>query len=194
MLPLIQVPAVVFTLQGIAICGTLFLLASLSKWLRRQHRLQRKEVLQLINDCLPQTQCGQCGYAGCLPYAKAIYGGTAINQCPPGGDLTIRRLANLLNRPQRALNPAHGCEGPALVAQIREAECIGCTKCIQVCPTNAIIGARKLMHSVIASDCTGCDLCLEPCPVDCIDMVNAEEATSPQANYRRFNPSAISQL
>lgn len=132
---------------------------------------EQKFLIDRINDLLPQTQCGQCGYAGCLPYARAIAQGTAINQCPPGGDETIHRLAHLLNELPQTLNPAHGKSGQPKVAVIREEECIGCTKCIKACPVDAIIGGAKLMHTVVASECTGCDLCVDPCPVDCIDMI-----------------------
>ncbi|MFK8397156.1 electron transport complex subunit RsxB [Pseudomonas sp. BGr12] len=121
-----------------------------------------------INDLLPQTQCGQCGYAGCKPYAQAIAGGDAINKCPPGGAATIAALAELLDIEPLPLDAAE--ETPLRVAYIREAECIGCTKCIRACPVDAIVGAAKLMHTVIVDECTGCDLCLEPCPVDCIEM------------------------
>lgn len=121
-----------------------------------------------INDLLPQTQCGQCGYAGCKPYAQAIAEGDAINKCPPGGASTIAALAELLDVEPLPLDAAG--ETPPRVAYIREAECIGCTKCIRACPVDAIVGAAKLMHTVIVDECTGCDLCLEPCPVDCIEM------------------------
>ncbi|MBD9632438.1 electron transport complex subunit RsxB [Pseudomonas sp. PDM19] len=121
-----------------------------------------------INDLLPQTQCGQCGYAGCKPYAQAIAEGDAINKCPPGGAATIAALAELLDVAPLPLDAAE--ETPLRVAYIREAECIGCTKCIRACPMDAIVGAAKLMHTVIIDECTGCDLCLEPCPVDCIEM------------------------
>jgi len=121
-----------------------------------------------INDLLPQTQCGQCGYPGCKPYAQAIAEGDAINKCPPGGAATIAALAELLDVEPLPLDAAE--ETPPRVAYIREAECIGCTKCIRACPVDAIVGAAKLMHTVIADECTGCDLCLEPCPVDCIEM------------------------
>ncbi len=132
---------------------------------------QQKTLIDQINALLPQTQCGQCGFEGCLPYARAIARGSAINQCPPGGEATIIRLAQLLNDYPKPLNPAHGRIEPIKIAFIREAECIGCTKCIQACPVDAIIGGAKLMHTVIASECTGCDLCVAPCPVDCIDML-----------------------
>lgn len=125
-----------------------------------------------IDALLPQTQCGQCQYAGCRPYAEAIANGEAdINQCPPGGAAGIRALATLLGREFKPLNPAHGVETPRTVALIDEAVCIGCTKCIQVCPVDAILGAPQVMHSVLTDECTGCGLCLVPCPVDCIAMV-----------------------
>ena len=125
-----------------------------------------------IDALLPQTQCGQCDYAGCRPYAEAIAAGLAdINQCPPGGEAGIRALATLLGVPSKALNPKHGAHGPETVVIIREAECIGCTKCIQACPVDAIVGASKQMHTVLADHCTGCNLCIPPCPVDCIDIV-----------------------
>jgi electron transport complex protein RnfB len=124
---------------------------------------------------LPQTQCGQCGYPGCRPYAEAIANGDAINKCPPGGQSTINNIATLLDVEAPTLDEEHG-ETKELprVAVIREDECIGCTKCIQACPMDAILGAAKQMHTVIATECTGCDLCVEPCPVDCIDMVDIE--------------------
>lgn len=130
-----------------------------------------------INALLPQTQCGKCNYAGCKPYADAIAQGDAINKCPPGGSATIRELATLLNREIVPLDTTHGIEQQRLVAFIREAECIGCTKCIQACPVDAILGAAKQMHTVIISECTGCDLCVAPCPVDCIDMLPAPNVT-----------------
>lgn len=128
-------------------------------------------LVELINDLLPQTQCGQCGHQGCRPYAVGIAAGEPLNRCPPGGAATIRDLAALLGREVLPLDPEHGVESERRIAIIREAECIGCTKCIQACPVDAILGAPKLMHTVIVSECTGCDLCVEPCPVDCIDML-----------------------
>jgi electron transport complex protein RnfB len=131
-----------------------------------------------IDQLLPQTQCTKCGYQGCRPYAEAIAAGEAdINQCPPGGEAGIRALAQLLGRTPKPLNPENGVETPRLVAFIREDECIGCTKCIQACPVDAILGAPKLMHTVIVDLCTGCDLCIPPCPVDCIDMVAPPDYT-----------------
>jgi electron transport complex protein RnfB len=131
------------------------------------------ELVERIDALLPQTQCTKCGYAGCRPYAEAIAGGAAINQCPPGGAAGIAKLAALLQRPVVPLNPANGSEQPLRVALIDEALCIGCALCIDACPVDAIVGAPKRMHTVIASDCTGCDLCLPPCPMDCIAMVDA---------------------
>jgi electron transport complex protein RnfB len=127
-----------------------------------------------IDRLLPQTQCAQCGYPGCRPYADAIASGDAdINQCPPGGEAGVAALAELLGRPVIPLNPDFGEVKPPLLAVIREDECIGCTLCIKACPVDAIVGAAKLMHTVIADHCTGCELCLPPCPVDCIDLVAA---------------------
>ncbi|WP_369782475.1 electron transport complex subunit RsxB [Pseudomonas sp. WC2401] len=126
-------------------------------------------LIQRIDALLPQTQCGKCGHPGCKPYAQGIAQGEAINKCPPGGAETIAALARLLRVPVLQLDTERG-QAPAQVAYIREAECIGCTKCIQACPVDAILGAAKLMHTVIVDECTGCDLCVAPCPVDCIEM------------------------
>ncbi|MGF6594199.1 electron transport complex protein RnfB [Pseudomonas sp. 2835] len=127
-------------------------------------------LIQRIDALLPQTQCGKCGHPGCRPYAEGLAAGEAINKCPPGGSETIAALAKLLHVPVIELDHERG-RAPAQVAYIREAECIGCTKCIQACPVDAIIGAAKLMHTVISAECTGCDLCIAPCPVDCIDLL-----------------------
>ncbi len=128
-------------------------------------------VIDQINAILPQTQCRQCGFQGCRPYAEAIASGEAdINQCPPGGDEGIIELAHLLGVSTKPLNPKFGQHKPKSVAFIIEKDCIGCVKCIAVCPVDAILGAAKFMHTVIASECTGCELCLAPCPVDCIVM------------------------
>ncbi|POA32176.1 MULTISPECIES: electron transport complex subunit RsxB [Pseudomonas] len=126
-------------------------------------------LIQRIDALLPQTQCGKCGHPGCKPYAEGIANGEPINKCPPGGDETIAALAELLKIPVLELDISRGA-APPQVAYIREAECIGCTKCIQACPIDAIVGAAKLMHTVIIDECTGCDLCVAPCPVDCIEM------------------------
>ena len=130
-----------------------------------------RPLVDRIDALLPQTQCGQCGHGGCRPYAEAIAAGAAaINRCPPGGTRGIGALAELLDRPILPLDPECGEEKPPRVAFIIEAECIGCTKCIQVCPVDAIVGASRLMHTVLADQCTGCDLCVPACPVDCIVM------------------------
>ena len=126
-------------------------------------------LIQRIDALLPQTQCGKCGHPGCKPYAEGIANGEPINKCPPGGSETINALAELLHIPVLELDISRGA-APAQIAYIREAECIGCTKCIQACPVDAIVGAAKLMHTVIIDECTGCDLCVAPCPVDCIEM------------------------
>ncbi|OZI59637.1 electron transport complex subunit RsxB [Bordetella genomosp. 11] len=127
-----------------------------------------------IDGLLPQTQCTKCGYDGCRPYASAIASGEAdINRCPPGGEDGVRALASLLDRPPPALDLSRGSPGPLMVAVIDEAHCIGCTLCIDACPVDAIVGAAKLMHTVLDDLCTGCDLCVAPCPVDCIAMIPA---------------------
>ncbi|KKO49202.1 electron transporter RnfB [Arsukibacterium sp. MJ3] len=133
-------------------------------------KVKSDPLVEQIDDILPQTQCGQCGYPGCRPYAEAIANGDDINKCPPGGDSAIRKLADLMGVEAKPLNAAQTV-AIKRVAFIREDECIGCTKCIQACPVDAIVGASKLMHTVIIDECTGCDLCVEPCPVDCIDML-----------------------
>ncbi len=128
-------------------------------------------LVHQINALLPQTQCTQCGFSGCHPYAEAIAAGKApINQCPPGGQAGIERLAQLLGQAVLPLNPLHGVEKPRRVAKIIPEFCIGCTLCLQACPVDAIVGAPKYRHMVISDECTGCDLCIAPCPVDCIDM------------------------
>jgi len=147
-------------------------------WAARKFRVDSDPVVEQIDQILPQTQCGQCNYPGCRPYAEAIASGEAdINQCPPGGEAGIRALADLLGREPMALNPENGEEKQAAVAVIDEQVCIGCTLCIQACPVDAILGASKQMHTVIESECTGCELCLPPCPVDCIDMITITPST-----------------
>jgi Na+-translocating ferredoxin:NAD+ oxidoreductase subunit B len=126
-----------------------------------------------LNNALPQTQCTRCGYPDCASYAQAMAEGQApINQCPPGGQAGIERLAAISGKPMLPLNPEHGIEGPRHLAIIDEAWCIGCTLCIKACPTDAILGANKLMHTVIEPWCTGCELCIPVCPVDCIALEN----------------------
>ncbi len=136
-------------------------------------KVEGDPLVEKIDALLPQTQCGQCTYPGCKPYATAIANGEAdINQCPPGGETTIQALADLLGVEPKELNPENGEESVKALAIINEATCIGCTRCIQACPVDAILGAAKQMHTVIGPECTGCKLCIEPCPViDCITMV-----------------------
>ncbi|RAS35820.1 electron transport complex protein RnfB [Paraburkholderia bryophila] len=130
-----------------------------------------KTLADRIEDLLPQTQCTKCGYPACRPYAEAVASGEALyNQCPPGGAEGVARLAALLGKPVLALNSANGAERPRPLAVIDEQVCIGCTLCMQACPVDAIVGAPKQMHTVIADRCTGCDLCVPPCPVDCIAL------------------------
>jgi electron transport complex protein RnfB len=132
-----------------------------------------KLLSERINAALPQTQCTRCGYPDCAAYAEAIASGLAgINQCPPGGSEGMARLAALTGQPVTALNPDNGVEGPRHLAVIDEAWCIGCTLCLDACPTDAILGSNKLMHTVIEPYCTGCELCIPVCPVDCISLEN----------------------
>ena len=133
-------------------------------------------LAERIDALLPQTQCTRCGYPACRAYADAVAAGDAdINQCPPGGAAGIELLAALLGRAPKPLNPANGVEQAPEIALIDEEVCIGCTKCIQACPVDAIVGASKLMHTVIGAECNGCELCIPPCPVDCITMVPAAD-------------------
>lgn len=132
-------------------------------------KVESDPLVDQIDNILPQTQCGQCGYPGCRPYAEAIANGDDINKCPPGGEGTIKKLADLMGVTAKPLDAAQQ-EAVKQVAYIREEECIGCTKCIQACPVDAILGSSKFMHTVLTDECTGCDLCVEPCPVDCIEM------------------------
>jgi len=129
-------------------------------------------LVQALDDALPQTQCTRCGYPDCRAYARAIAASeAAINQCPPGGDEGIARLAALTGRPALPLNPLNGIEAPRQLPVIDEAWCIGCTLCLKACPVDCIVGGPKAMHTVIESQCTGCELCLPACPVDCISLV-----------------------
>ncbi|MCP5160229.1 MAG: electron transport complex subunit RsxB [Hahellaceae bacterium] len=155
----------------LALLGLAVVFGALLGYASVQFRVEGNPIVDQIDQLLPQTQCGQCGFPGCKPYAEAIANGEAINKCPPGGEATIQALADLLDVEAVPLDAEHGEEKGKMVAVIREDECIGCTKCIQACPVDAILGAAKQMHTVIASECTGCDLCVEPCPVDCIDML-----------------------
>jgi len=159
----------------IALAGLSILFGALLGYAAIRFKVEGNPIVEQIDALLPQTQCGQCSYPGCKPYAEAIADGEKINKCPPGGEGTIQALADLLGVEPEPLDAEHGAARDVpTVALIREDECIGCTKCIQACPIDAILGAAKQMHTVIASECTGCDLCVEPCPVDCIDMVPVE--------------------
>jgi electron transport complex protein RnfB len=132
-------------------------------------------LVERLDRLLPQTQCGQCGFDGCRPYAQAMARGEAgVERCPPGGDEGARALARLLEVPVQPFDRQRGQHLPPQVALIVEADCIGCTKCIQACPVDAIVGGAKFMHTVLEDLCTGCGLCLPPCPVDCIQMVPAD--------------------
>lgn len=151
------------------------------------HQAPETQALFLaLNNALPQTQCTRCGYPDCASYAQAMAEGQApINQCPPGGQAGIERLAAISGQPVLPLNPEHGTEGPRHVAIIDEAWCIGCTLCIKACPVDCIVGASKQMHTVIDEQCTGCDLCLPVCPVDCISMV---EVTGTRTGWDAWSP------
>lgn len=141
-------------------------------YISKRYKVDGDPVADKIDALLPQTQCGQCSYAGCRPYAEAIAAEEAeINRCVPGGETTIADLADLLDKDIIPLDEELGEEKLPMLAVIREDQCIGCTKCIQACPVDAILGSAKHMHTVIGDECTGCELCLPPCPVDCIDMV-----------------------
>lgn len=155
------------------------LLARLSRPAKDAEQSNDAMMIEKVNDTLPQTQCAQCGYPGCRPYATAIIKQHAlINRCPPGGDKTIVDLSRLLGTPILALDTNCGEQKPPLVAVIDESVCIGCTLCIHACPVDAIVGASKLMHTVISDECTGCELCLPPCPVDCIDLQTLAKSAS----------------
>ena len=156
-------------------------------------KVESSPVVDNIDKLLPQTQCGQCTFAGCRPYAEAIAAGEApINLCPPGGENTVQALADLLDVPVLALDEDEEAATGPMVAIIIEKTCIGCTLCIQACPVDAILGAAKQMHTVIESECTGCELCLPPCPVDCIEMVPIKQTTNnwqwPEPKYTANEP------
>ena len=147
--------------------GAVILGAALG-WASIKFKVEGDPLVERIESILPQTQCGQCGYPGCRPYAEAISGGEAeINLCPPGGAEGVRKLADLLGR---EVKPLDAEEKPKQLALIDEQTCIGCTLCIQACPVDAIVGAAKQMHTIVAALCTGCELCVAPCPVECIRM------------------------
>lgn len=157
-----------------------------------QFKVEGDPIVEALDALLPQTQCGQCGHPGCKPYAQGIANGEPINKCPPGGQSTIDNIAELLGVEAPSLDEEHGEEADVkTVAYIREDECIGCTKCIQACPVDAILGAAKQMHTVIVDECTGCDLCVEPCPVDCIDMLPVEQTLQ---EWKWTAPNKVSNL
>ncbi|MGI9322957.1 MAG: electron transport complex subunit RsxB, partial [Pseudomonadales bacterium] len=160
----VAAPVLLLTATGLTV-GLLLTFAA------RRYPANDSEVVRMIDQLLPQTQCAQCGYPGCKPYAEAIAKGEAINLCPPGGQATIDALAALLGRSSSPLDADGGQASQRLLAVIREAECIGCTLCSSACPVDAIVGAPQLMHTILQDICTGCDLCREPCPVDCIDLL-----------------------
>lgn len=158
-------------------------------------RVEENPLVEQIDAILPQTQCGQCNFPGCRPYAEALAKGEAdINQCPPGGEDGMRALAELLDREPKPIGAEFGIEKPKMLAVIDEQTCIGCTLCIQACPVDAILGAAKQMHTVIEEECTGCELCVVPCPVDCIDMVPLKTTVlnwkwpEPETYYPRHSP------
>lgn len=141
-----------------------------------------------IDELLPQTQCGLCGHGGCMPYAEAIvFEQAPLNLCPPGGVKTMQALGKLLEQDiSRHIPEMEQQAKPPLLAVIREAECIGCTKCIQACPVDAILGTGKQMHTVIADECTGCELCVAPCPVDCIDIISVPQDVTDTDKRRHY--------
>ncbi len=155
-------------------------------------KVEGNPIVDQIDAILPQTQCGQCGYAGCRPYAEAIAKEeTTINQCPPGGESTIVALADLLDIEVLELDAEKAAASDIpLVAVIDEMNCIGCTLCIQACPVDAILGSAKHMHTIIESECTGCELCLPPCPVDCIEMVPVKQTL---ADWKWPAPETLSE-
>ena len=158
--------ALLLLLLIIGLCGLLL------GYFGAKFSVKENPLAEQIDAVLPQSQCGQCGFPGCKPYAQAIAEGRAdINQCPPGGQEGVNKIAALLGVESKPLNAEHGAEKPAEVAFIIEDWCIGCTKCIQACPVDAIIGANNRMHTIIRDECTGCMLCVEPCPVSCIVMI-----------------------
>lgn len=175
--------------------GLAALLGLLLGFAAKRFKVEGDPMVDKIDQVLPQTQCGQCTYPGCRPYAEAIADGQAdINQCPPGGEATIQAIADLMGVEPKPLNEEHAAKDTPdvpMVARIIEADCIGCTLCIQACPVDAIVGASKLMHTVIAKECTGCELCLPPCPVDCIVMEPEHKAIQ---NWKWPLPSAVDRL
>ena len=177
----------------LVMAGIGLVLGAVLGWASIRFRVQEDPLVDKIDAILPQTQCGQCGFAGCKPYAEALAKGEAdINLCPPGGEDGIKRLAELLGVDPKPLGEGLATK-PKAVAVIDENTCIGCTLCIQACPVDAIVGAAKQMHVIVADQCTGCELCLPPCPVDCIHMeVVKEDLTTWKWRYPIFRMKQIS--
>jgi len=170
------IDSILFTLIAIGVLGTMSLLfGALLGYASVKFKVKGDPLVEQLDELLPQTQCGQCGYPGCKPYAQAIADGEAINKCAPGGDDTIKKIAALMGVEVQPLDESHASDNTLKVAFIIEEDCIGCTKCIQACPVDAILGAAKQMHTIIIDECTGCDLCVAPCPVDCIEMVPIQQ-------------------
>jgi electron transport complex protein RnfB len=172
--------------------GMCLLFGALLGYAAVKFKVKDDPLVEQLDALLPQTQCGQCGYPGCKPYAQAIANGEAINKCAPGGEDTIKKIANLMGVDVQPLDESHAQDNTPKVAFIIEEDCIGCTKCIQACPVDAIIGAAKQMHTIIADECTGCDLCVAPCPVDCIKMIPIAQTTHNwQWDLQRINVKTI---
>jgi len=170
------IDSILFTLIAIGVLGTMSLLfGALLGYASVKFKVKGDPLVEQLDELLPQTQCGQCGYPGCKPYAQAVANGEAINKCAPGGDDTIKKIAALMGVEVQPLDESHASDNTPKVAFIIEEDCIGCTKCIQACPVDAILGAAKQMHTIIIDECTGCDLCVAPCPVDCIEMVPIQQ-------------------
>ncbi|KII78623.1 electron transport complex subunit RsxB [Vibrio renipiscarius] len=166
---------IVIAIVALAVLAAVF--GALLGFASIRFKVEADPIVDQIDEILPQTQCGQCGYPGCRPYAQAIANGDAINKCPPGGQATIEKLAALMG--VEATESAHDLDSAVkTVAFIHEDMCIGCTKCIQACPVDAIVGGTKALHTVIKDECTGCDLCVAPCPTDCIEMIPVETTTA----------------
>jgi electron transport complex protein RnfB len=160
------------TLMAILVLGSMALIfGAILGFASVKFHVEGDPLAEQVDAILPQTQCGQCGYPGCKPYAEAVANGEAINKCAPGGEDTIKKIADLMGVEPPPLDENHDTDNFPKVAFIIEEDCIGCTKCIQACPVDAILGTTKQMHTIIADECTGCDLCVEPCPVDCIVMI-----------------------
>ncbi|WP_116472959.1 electron transport complex subunit RsxB [Zobellella maritima] len=155
-------------------------------------KVEADPIVEQLDELLPQTQCGQCGYPGCRPYAEAVAEGDNINKCVPGGDATMRKIADLMGVEPQPMGEAEAASPEKKVAFIHEDMCIGCTKCIQACPVDAIVGATKAMHTVLKDECTGCDLCVDPCPTDCIEMIPVP--VTPDNWKWQLQPIAIKQV